>query len=57
MTATAEHQAGPVSRNCKAGNHTRCLGTVYTLGGLVTCHCPVSECGHGTDTAKAKARR
>jgi hypothetical protein len=48
--------ARPVTRTCTAGNHSRCLGTVYDPAskGLVPCECPVADCGHGTDTVKAR---
>jgi hypothetical protein len=47
-----------VSLNCASGNHLRCLGTVYDLtAGLVKCACDAPDCGHGTDTAKARRAR
>lgn len=48
-----------VSLNCAHGNHSRCLGTVYDVSraGLVRCGCPTPDCGHGTDTAKARRVR
>lgn len=51
-------KAPAVSRNCAAGNHTRCLGTVYVpKRGLVACECGDPGCGHGSDTAKARRKR
>ena len=48
--------APPVTRTCAVGNHSRCLGTVYDTEakGLVDCQCSVEDCGHGTDTVKAR---
>lgn len=55
---TAPAAAPAVTRNCASGNHTRCLGTVHSpTRGLVPCECPTADCGHGTDTAKARNRR
>lgn len=56
MTTNATPTTGPVTRTCAVGNHSRCLGTVYdpTTKGLVVCECPTPDCGHGTDTAKAR---
>lgn len=49
-------QSAPITRTCSAGNHSRCLGTVYdpVKGRLVPCECPVPDCGHGSDSAKAR---
>lgn len=50
-------KTGVRSLHCAAGNHSRCLGTVYDLTkGLVVCQC-TPDCGHGTDTAKARRGR
>lgn len=46
----------PVTRNCAAGNHVRCLGTVHAPTGIIACECAVVDCGHGSDTAKARRR-
>lgn len=51
-----------VSRNCADGNHARCLGTVYIYPPdgegrrIVACTCPVKNCGHGSETEKAKRK-
>lgn len=45
-----------VTRNCRVGNHSRCLGTAHGPKGLVPCACPVPDCGHGSDTAKARRK-
>lgn len=56
-TAETDHVA-PVTRNCAAGNHVRCLGTVLDPAkGLTVCGCPEPDCGHGTETAKARRNR
>lgn len=47
-----------MSMPCAKGNHSRCLGTVHLpKAGLVPCDCPVEDCGHGTDTYKARRKR
>ena len=59
MSDTETPAVLPVTRTCAVGNHSRCLGTVYDLAsnGLVECQCTVEDCGHGTDTVKARRGR
>lgn len=45
-----------VSANCAEGRHYRCLGTVQDGRRLQKCLCPVEDCGHGSDTMKARRR-
>ncbi len=55
---TSETSAPPMTRMCAAGNHVRCLGTVYDpTQGLVACACPTEDCGHGTETEKARRNK
>ena len=56
MTDASTVATGPVTCNCAVGNHLRCLGQVTTTKGMVPCGCAVADCGHGSDTVKARRR-
>lgn len=54
---TTDTALAQVSANCAEGKHNRCLGTVQEGRRLVACLCPVEDCGHGSDTMKARRAR